>query len=345
MPKVSIIVPIYNVEKYLPRCMDSLLNQTLEDIEIILVDDESPDGCPALCDTYSQQDSRIKIIHKKNEGLGFARNSGLKVATGEFVAFVDSDDYVKTTMFEELYNEAKKESCDAVFCNFNKVKANGEVIEITEVKNKQLFSGAEDIKMFLFDMIGAPPSYPKERKYSMSVWHAIYSFSLIQKYKISFPSERVMISEDIIYHIHFIPKTRNIVYLPTCNYYYCENETSLTKTYRKDRFKRYILLHKEMSKLLTHLFPSKLWRNSIDRCMLGYTRNDILKGEANKILSQKKLIDNIKEIVNDTYFRNILMRFPYKQLPLAKIFFMWLLRFKQYRLIYYLQKLVNILKK
>lgn len=93
-PKVSIIVPIYNVEKYLDRCMASLLNQTLEDIEIIMVDDGSPDRCPKMCDEYAKKDSRVKVVHKKNGGLGYARNSGLDVATGEYVAFVDSDDYV-----------------------------------------------------------------------------------------------------------------------------------------------------------------------------------------------------------------------------------------------------------
>ena len=86
MAKVSVIVPVYNVEKYLDRCMQSLLNQTLKDIEIIMVDDGSPDNCPKMCDDYAKQDSRVKVIHKKNAGLGLARNSGLEVATGEYVA-------------------------------------------------------------------------------------------------------------------------------------------------------------------------------------------------------------------------------------------------------------------
>ena len=91
-PKVSIIVPVYNVEKYLKRCVDSLVGQTLKDIEIILVDDGSPDGCPKMCDDFVATDSRIKVVHKPNGGLGSARNAGLEVAKGEYVAFVDSDD-------------------------------------------------------------------------------------------------------------------------------------------------------------------------------------------------------------------------------------------------------------
>ena len=106
-PKVSVIVPIYNVEKYLDRCMQSVLNQTLKDIEIIMVDDGSPDNCPSMCDEYARKDNRIKVIHKKNGGLGFARNSGLEIATGEYVAFIDSDDFIDTSMYETLYNTAK----------------------------------------------------------------------------------------------------------------------------------------------------------------------------------------------------------------------------------------------
>ena len=94
-PCVSVIVPIYNVEKYLDRCLKSIINQTLKNIEIILVDDESPDLCPQKCDEAAKYDNRIKVIHKKNGGLGFARNSGLEIATGKYVYFVDSDDYLR----------------------------------------------------------------------------------------------------------------------------------------------------------------------------------------------------------------------------------------------------------
>lgn len=112
IPKVSIIVPVYNVEKYFDRCINSLINQTLREIEIILVDDESPDNCPEMCDKYAKKDSRIKVIHKKNGGLGFARNSGLDIAAGEYFAFVDSDDYVDLDFYEKLYTAAKNGDYD-----------------------------------------------------------------------------------------------------------------------------------------------------------------------------------------------------------------------------------------
>ena len=92
MSKVSVVVPVYNVEKYLDQCMNNLVNQSLQEIEIILVDDGSPDRVPEMCDEWAMKDNRIKVIHKKNEGLGYARNSGLEIAMGEYVTFVDSDD-------------------------------------------------------------------------------------------------------------------------------------------------------------------------------------------------------------------------------------------------------------
>ena len=111
---ISIIVPIYNVQKYLDRCMKTLLNQTYRNIEIILVDDGSTDSSGDICDEYAQIDARIKVIHKENGGLSSARNAGLDVCTsgGELIAFVDSDDWVDSTMYEEMYEKAEKEDAD-----------------------------------------------------------------------------------------------------------------------------------------------------------------------------------------------------------------------------------------
>ena len=111
-PKVSVVVPVYNTEKYLKQCVDSLTAQTLEDIEILLVDDGSKEECARLCDEIAESDPRIKVIHKANGGLGLARNSGMEAASGEYVGFVDSDDYIKPTMYEALYEAAVKNDAD-----------------------------------------------------------------------------------------------------------------------------------------------------------------------------------------------------------------------------------------
>ena len=102
-PVLSIIVPIYKTEKYLKRCVDSILKQSITDFEVILIDDESPDRSPVICDEYAQKDPRVKVIHKKNQGLGMARNSGMQIATGKYLTFLDSDDFVEQNYYENMF--------------------------------------------------------------------------------------------------------------------------------------------------------------------------------------------------------------------------------------------------
>lgn len=119
MSKVSIIVPIYNVEKFIRQCLDSIINQTLKDIEIILVDDGSPDNCGKICDEYALRDNRIKVIHQSNGGLGNAYNNGVAAATGEYIGFVEPDDWIEPEMYEVMYNNAKYYDTDATKCGFS----------------------------------------------------------------------------------------------------------------------------------------------------------------------------------------------------------------------------------
>ena len=116
MPQVSVIVPVYNTEKYLAQCVDSILAQTLRDIEVILVDDGSTDNSPAICDSYKSRDERIKVIHQQNKGLSAARNAGIRIASGKYIAFVDSDDFVDCKMYECMLHLAESENVPLVIC-------------------------------------------------------------------------------------------------------------------------------------------------------------------------------------------------------------------------------------
>ena len=131
---ISVIVPVYNVEKYLRQCLDSVLAQTYRELEIILVDDGSTDGSGAICDEYATRDSRIKVVHQQNGGLSSARNAGLDLATGEYVAFVDSDDYIHETMLELLYQALVENNADTVICNFERVDEKGDVISVRSLQ-------------------------------------------------------------------------------------------------------------------------------------------------------------------------------------------------------------------
>lgn len=120
-PKISIIVPVYRVEAYLPACVESIRAQTYPDLEILLVDDGSPDGCPQLCDAYAAQDPRIRVVHKKNGGLSDARNAGLEAATGEYIGFVDSDDLIEAEMYQTLLDELQRSGADLVICKYDEI--------------------------------------------------------------------------------------------------------------------------------------------------------------------------------------------------------------------------------
>ena len=185
---VSVIVPVYKVEQYLDRCMQSLLGQTYSNLEIILVDDGSPDGCPALCDRYAQQDSRVKVIHKRNAGLGFARNSGLDVATGEYVSFVDSDDYVTPDMVEKLYAAAKRLDADAVYGGFSLAGPDG-VRKGPGLEQETVWRG-DQVRQLLLDQVATRPGRTRDTAMEVSVWRALFRRSTLEENQIHFVSEQ-----------------------------------------------------------------------------------------------------------------------------------------------------------
>ncbi|MCI6716290.1 MAG: glycosyltransferase [Mollicutes bacterium] len=178
MPKVSIVIPIYKVEKFLRQCLDSVINQTLEDIEIILVDDGSPDSCPQICDEYAAKDSRIKVIHKENGGYGTACNRGIEEATGDYIGLVESDDWIEPDMYEKLYNQITKFDADVCISSFYEYKANSvfqngshdnpylEVIENSD--NNKLFSIAD---------------FPYLYTLHPSIWSKLYKAQFIKSIK------------------------------------------------------------------------------------------------------------------------------------------------------------------
>lgn len=124
---ISIIVPIYNVEKYLPKCIESIINQTYTDLEILLIDDGSTDNSGLICDKYASIDNRIRVIHKKNGGLSDARNVGLDICKGKYISFIDSDDYIELTMYEKMIKIMINQKVDIVSCNYNHIYNNNKI--------------------------------------------------------------------------------------------------------------------------------------------------------------------------------------------------------------------------
>lgn len=127
MPQISVIVPVYNVEQYLSRCLDSIINQTYRNFEVILVDDGSPDKCPEICDYYALQDNRIKVIHKENGGLADARNEGIRASSGEFITFIDSDDFVSFRYLEVLLDGITRHNADIIIAKFQRFESKNNI--------------------------------------------------------------------------------------------------------------------------------------------------------------------------------------------------------------------------
>ena len=207
MPKISIIVPVYNVEKYIDRCLKSLVNQTLQDIEIIIVNDGSQDKSVEIIEKYLKENpTKIKYYEKKNGGLSSARNYGIEYATGEYIAFLDSDDYVETNMYEEMYNLAKKENADMVECDF-----------IWEWEfGKKIFDKRKEYKT-KEDMMKKP---------RVIAWNKIYKREILNKYKIRFPEG--LIYEDLEIFLKLLPHLNRISYINKYFIHYTQREDSIT---------------------------------------------------------------------------------------------------------------------
>lgn len=337
-PKISVIIPVYDTERYLVECIESVINQTLQDLEIILVDDGSPDNAPVLCDEFAKQDRRIKVVHKKNEGLGFARNSGLDEATGEFVSFIDSDDFISHDMMEKLYLTAKKYDADevrsgTVFYN------NGKKTLRREVEEDKVFKGAEQVKSFVLDLIGPLPEEPRDVKYMMSVWLSIHKRSVIEKYRVRFSCERLTLSEDLIFYLDLLPKMNCIVCVPDCFYHYRMNPNSLTHTFSMKKYMMNYTFFNIIQQRLNLIYQSDDFNLHILRLYFLYLRNSLKKCIFSKEPFMIKY-KHVKSIINDHLWYDLLNNYPYYRMNLKHRLYFRLLKTKKVLPIIIVTKLV-----
>ncbi|WP_211289573.1 putative glycosyltransferase EpsJ [Sporomusa silvacetica DSM 10669] len=230
MPKITIIVPVYKVEAYLHRCIDSILVQTFKDFQLILVNDGSPDQCPAICDAYEKKDNRIQVIHKKNGGLTSARLAGFRQAKGDYISFIDSDDYIAEDMIEKLYVSCRLHDSDLSMCGYYTVMSNNcieyrlsyrkEIIEQEEINDNIVLPLLG--KIFAKDYINVPGF----------VWMRLFRAGILGED--CFVSEREFFTEDDLLNLIIAARCKKISIVNEPLYYYWQNEQSLTNSYRKD---------------------------------------------------------------------------------------------------------------
>ena len=256
---ISIIVPVYKVEKYLKRCVDSLICQTYKNLEIILVDDGSPDSCPQLCDEYAKKDSRIKVIHKQNGGVSSARNEGLKFAHGEYIGFVDSDDYVHPSMYEKLIDCIHKNQCQIATCRFSHVNEKGTEKKHIE-KSLEEFVKTKSIEYFFTR--STDYSRGKEvfsdHNIMCAVWKCLYKKNILED--ICF-SEDICITEDLLFNVNVLIKNPEIKmgFVDESLYYYFAREQSLSRSFNRKMITSYQNFIYEMQKIC----PEQKYENLI----------------------------------------------------------------------------------
>ncbi len=214
-PKVSIIVPIYKVEKEMDRCIKSILNQTYSNLEIILVNDGSPDKCPEMCNDYAEIDRRIKVIHKRNGGLSDARNEGLKIATGDYISFIDSDDWVADVFIECLLGSLIETNSDIAICNYYLVNEKGQKFKHKMVKEIEVLNHEEGISTLF-----------AQQKFGCMVCTKLYKKNLFNN--LEFPKGKLY--EDIAISLPIFDRAKQSVLINKELYYYFQHENSIVNS-------------------------------------------------------------------------------------------------------------------
>ena len=304
MDKISVILPVYKVEKYIDQCMNTVLNQTYQNLEIILVDDGSPDNCGKICDEYQKKDARIKVIHKKNGGAPAARNDALKIATGDWIAYVDPDDWIEPEAFEEALKVGLRDNSDIVIFN-TYINTGDQQREVKAFPNDFCTDDRKIIQAMQLSSLSKNYS-PFSDNWSQGFpWDKIYRADFLKEHNVLWPIN-VKANDDVIYTIHAFQFARRISYFDRTFYHYRMNPESIGHKYMPDRVKVDHDIYVEMMRIkeLYHLgsdydlaLYSRIMRNvwlSLGRCFF-HPQNT-------KSLRQK--LKDIGEMLDDEIISN-----------------------------------------
>lgn len=289
-PLISIIIPVYNVEKYLPRCLDSVLSQSYRNIEVILVDDGSTDRSGSICDDYKLKDSRITVLHQENNGVSSARNLGLDAAHGEWIGFVDSDDYIASNMYEVLVNNALQFNVDISYCGMQQFQLDGNVENIYGTGEKRAVTKEEAIKGYFFDKSIQPFMY--------ALWNKIFSAIILKKVRFD---RNLAIGEDILFVFDCLQECNSLYFEDQCLYYYMRRSNSAMTSSFSDKRMDYIVAVERIAGLCNtqYLFAqeeSERWQyfHYLITCRQLICNPAYKKKYINKFIEMKKFLKNKK---------------------------------------------------
>ena len=260
-PKVSIIIPVYNVEAYLPQCLDSVVNQTYKNLEIICVNDGATDTSLSILESYASQDDRIKVVSKNNGGLSSARNEGHKYVTGQYMMYLDSDDWMDLTTCEVAVRKAEKENADVVFWNyireFDTYSKPKTIFEDTEI----IFDSTEELQALqrrFIGLYGEELKRPENADSIVTAWGKLYRSELIINNKIEFVDTKIIgTSEDALFNLEVFENVKKAIYVKDFFYHYRkDNLNAFTKKYKKNLFSQWYTLFEILREhILVHDCP------------------------------------------------------------------------------------------
>lgn len=310
MPKISVIVPVYKAEQYLPQCVESILGQTYSDLEVLLIDDGSPDHSGVICDEYARQDSRIRVIHKENGGVSTARNAGLDAATGDYITFVDSDDYIDSSMYEKMIAEAE---CGAqlVICDCLKEFPDHRELYTHDIRSGHYNRWQLEKEYFPHLLIMENVEYPA------TISNCLILFRRELAEHVRYP-EGVRCSEDLLFGARLIYGARSFCYLKGQAYYhYRMNPQSATHRFVLDKWNDYQRLHCEIQDAFSNRDDFDFSRQ-IDLCLLFFLYNavgDILR---TKQMPRSKKTEKIRSILKSKAVADMFGRLCIGSLPVSK---------------------------
>ena len=331
MPKVSIIVPVYKVERYLERCIKSILRQSFSDFELILVDDGSPDCSPEICDTYANEDPRIRVIHKENGGLSSARLSGFQIAIGTYILFIDSDDYIEPVMLEKMVLAIETQRAELAICGYFK-DINAEDIRpiYLPYSQKNIFGKEEIINKYILPLTGA-------KKESINipgfVWIRLHKRDLINEDY--FRSEKIFFAEDHVFDLLYSDHVQNIAVINEPLYHYCVNDGSLSTCYRPQKWSMYKNL---FNFYFEYLAERKISWDSVRkqtfllRSVFATVDNGVLSGNYLNFLQERRPVCLDDELHRE--LRNI----SYQSLSRTTGLTLLLLRLHAYKMLYKIRR-------
>ncbi|MBQ8658549.1 MAG: glycosyltransferase family 2 protein [Clostridia bacterium] len=326
-PKISVIIPVYNVEIYLDECVGSVVEQTYHNLEIILVDDGSPDGCPQRCDQWAKLDSRIRVVHKENGGVSTARNQGLDIATGEYVYFLDSDDWLEKNTMEKLVGVLKRDNVDCVGFSFLKEFDNRSQRENNVLWEEKTYRNEEFKKVFCrtIALTGKDLMHLQKTNAFCVIWSKLYKKSVIDQNGLRFIDiKRLGTFEDGLFNIAFFSQATSFAYIDEALYHYRKtNVQSVTYNYKPDFYnKQYeqIISIKNLISLEDDDLIQEAYNNRIAYMAMEYCSN-ALKNKAKFGVKYKEL----KRIFKDSFYLSSLKKFSAKKLPFFwKIYYTFL---------------------